>query len=79
MCKIITHARTATNKTALIRKLVNKTAAAGDSNFTRLPFALNDTHKPTQRLHNIVELQPGVGRRVDQDVGQRVLLVILLV
>lgn len=27
-------------------------------------------------LHNVVELQHGVRRRVDEDVGQRVLMVV---
>lgn len=29
-----------------------------------------------QLLHDVVELQHGVGRRVDEDVGQRVLMVV---
>lgn len=30
-------------------------------------------------LHDVVELQPGVRRRIDQDVGQSVLMMVLLI
>lgn len=30
-------------------------------------------------LHNVIELQHGVGRRVDEHVGQRVLVVVHLI